>query len=197
MLKLDDQVWKRRKVGEKEGIQGEAAKIRSHLRGSVDIQHSRSFLRYIHTWWCIDSINFKWTWKWNHQILGRQSSKCRFLIKWSIHGSDLFYIYLSSYQWSFWDYMNLWSCDQYCRFLSTNWQQDTWRSQTETFIEPSVLYSSIFGIGRYSVWYQKGNINSDTDKKPLDLKWCHVWNLCLEWGWCKARGSKQPISHWT
>ena len=37
VLKLDDQVWKRRKVGEKEGIQGEAAKIRSHLRGSVEI----------------------------------------------------------------------------------------------------------------------------------------------------------------
>ena len=50
---------------------------------------------------------------------------------------------------------------------STQTTHRTWKGKADTYIEPSSLYSSVFGMGRYSAGYQKRNIHTNLAIKPL------------------------------
>lgn len=70
-------------------------------------------------------------------------------------------------------------CCQDNRLFSKNWQQDSiaednsyktywlWRGQAGAYIVASSFHSRVFGTGRYSMGYQKINVNPKTATKLL------------------------------
>lgn len=60
------------------------------------------------------------------------------------------------------------------------------------YMQPSPLRSSIFGVGRYSACYQRRNVNSNPETKPL------TYNLSmqdmLEQGRHRTCGGSKSIS---
>lgn len=99
---------------------------------------------------------------------------------------------------------NLCCCQDY-RLFSTNWQQSpiaedntyamhrTWRSWASSYIEPLLLYVSIFGTGRYSVSYQRSKVKHQTATNSSIYNGVLPANMIVQ-QWHKAYGSNQPIS---
>lgn len=74
--------------------------------------------------------------------------------------------------------------------FTTHWTQ---RSRAVAYIEPSLLWSKVFGSERYSVHYQRRNINTIPSTKPLLSNSVLITNTIGQW-WHKYCVSNQPTS---
>lgn len=71
-----------------------------------------------------------------------------------------------------------------------------WRSKTDVYMELSALSSSLFSAERYSVHYQKRNININPVIKTLTYNLSCLENMVGQW-WHRTCGICQPILNLT
>ena len=152
-----------------------------------------------------------WRWsKWNHQIMVEDIVPTGHLLspmEASSTGVGLHLIELLA-KGALCESPNDTGCCQDYRLFSTNWQQGpnakdnlytnhwTWRGQTSAYVEPSLLYSTVFCSGVCSEQLHMENMNT----KPYTDLWSTIvsclQNMLEQW-WHKAYGGHQPTPYLT